>query len=255
MSLFLFAIVYFGLTFDSELMDFEDAFSGSTGFSVGDAFGALLWSAACWFTNPYQVTVLFLGRFEGQRPSDWVMARVSSAMGIDVNAAGYSPPLIARLIAVLVAVGSGTTAAYVLEQSLGEAQWSVSTGLGLCFLAGVFEAGRPKQLSAEETEELEELWQVFGEWADVKLQRKGQCHFNDISDAFRKYPTHGRFRSVDGLSDQKLRELIKNWHRDVRTTSAGFYKGLSLAPVVIQPTAAPDPEEKEEIDLEELLKS
>ena len=204
--------------------------------------------------------MLFLGRFEGDRPSDWLMARLSQAAGLDPDALDYEPPLFARAVALAATAASGAAVAGLFEATLGEATWSVSSGLGLCFLAAVFEAGRPKKLTVGEAKEREDNWQVFLRWADLKLQRRGNCHFSDISDAFRKYPPHGKFRTTDGLSDEKLKELIANWAPSARRTAAGFYKGLSLAPERADPGrgAAPGGAEKPETEpdvLEELLKS
>ena len=208
------------------------------------------------------MVLLFLGGIEAERPSDWFMARLSRALGVDTAAVGYEPPVGVRLCAVAVTAAAGAAAAAAFEATLGEATWSVSSGMGLLFSAGIFEAGRPRKLTVEEVQEREQNWEVFAKWADLKLQKKGNCHFNDVSDAFRKYPPHGRYRSTDGLSDQRLRQLIRQWAPAARRTRAGFYKGLSLVPSQPPPAGAPraaaepatEPETATDA-LEELLKS
>jgi hypothetical protein len=42
-------------------------------FTGGDVAGAALWTLALWFASPVQVLLLFLGFFEKERPSDWLM--------------------------------------------------------------------------------------------------------------------------------------------------------------------------------------
>jgi hypothetical protein len=50
--------------------------------AAGDLAGALLWSAALWYASPLQLLLVFLGVFEKERPSDWVMSRVGRAAGL-----------------------------------------------------------------------------------------------------------------------------------------------------------------------------
>ena len=45
---------------------------------------------------------------------------------------------------------------------LGDATWSVSSGIGTCAAAGLYEVGRPDRLSGQEAETLEAQWQDFG---------------------------------------------------------------------------------------------
>ncbi len=44
----------------------------------------------------------------------------------------------------------------------GDATWSVSTGLGACMAAGVYEVGRPRRVSAEEAADIDTRWRDFG---------------------------------------------------------------------------------------------
>ena len=45
---------------------------------------------------------------------------------------------------------------------LGDATWSVSSGIGTCAAAGLYEVGRPERLSGQEAETLDAQWQEFG---------------------------------------------------------------------------------------------
>ena len=44
----------------------------------------------------------------------------------------------------------------------GDATWSVSTGLGACMAAGVYEVGRPRRVTAEEAADIDTRWRDFG---------------------------------------------------------------------------------------------
>ena len=46
------------------------------GLSSGALAGAALWSAAYWFCTPFQLLLLFLGRIDVERPSDWLMRQL-----------------------------------------------------------------------------------------------------------------------------------------------------------------------------------
>jgi len=47
--------------------------------SPGDLTGALLWSAAMWYASPLQLLLVFLGRIDTERPSDWLMDIIGAA--------------------------------------------------------------------------------------------------------------------------------------------------------------------------------
>ena len=57
----------------------------------------------------------------------------------------------------------GTAVAAALSTALGDATWSLSTGLGSCLIAGIYEVGRPERLSTEEADKLDEQYREFGE--------------------------------------------------------------------------------------------
>ena len=74
-----------GITINRE--DIADAFYGdgiSTGVSSwggGDVLGGVLWSIALYFSSPWQLLLIFLGKVETERPSDWLLDVVSKAAG------------------------------------------------------------------------------------------------------------------------------------------------------------------------------
>ena len=75
---------------------------------------------------------------------------------------------------------------FPLEISPAPARRSVSSGIGACLAAGVYEVGRPRRLSVTEARQLEGQWQDFAAFAGRRLQRGGRCHESEVYGAFRK---------------------------------------------------------------------
>lgn len=80
-----------------------------------------------------------------------------------VEAIDYVAPLWTRAAAVAICLLGGAATSVLLEASLGDATWAVSSGIGALFAAAVFEVGRPKRLTVDEAQQLEAQWQDFGE--------------------------------------------------------------------------------------------
>jgi hypothetical protein len=51
----------------------------SAAAAAGDVAGALLWAAALWYVSPLQMLLVFLGKFDTERPSDWLMNKLGRA--------------------------------------------------------------------------------------------------------------------------------------------------------------------------------
>jgi hypothetical protein len=81
-----------------------------------------------------------------------------------VGEVDYEAPGYLRAVALLLVVASGAATAAALEVGLGDATWSVSSGIGMCLAAGVYELGRPERVSRDKAVELEGQWQEFGVW-------------------------------------------------------------------------------------------
>lgn len=77
----------------------------------------------------------------------------------------YSAPLLIRAPTVLLFAASGAAVAWAFQAGLGDGTWSISTGIGACMAAAVYEVGRPDRLNPEEAVELESQWQEFGKHA------------------------------------------------------------------------------------------
>ncbi|KAK9836358.1 hypothetical protein WJX81_008368 [Elliptochloris bilobata] len=193
---------------------------------IGDAAGGALWAVALYYCSPLQLLLLFLGRFEVERPSDRILRLLGRGAGLQVEEAGYEAPAWVRAAAVAIVAAAGAGVAWAAEASLGDATWSVSTGLGACLAAAVYEVGRPARLNAEEAEELEAQWRDFARFAEERLQRSGRCHESELRAALgRALP---RYRGAGGLPDTRLRELVRAWHAGADRTPSGYYRNLSM---------------------------
>jgi hypothetical protein len=47
----------------------------------GDVLGGALWALALWFCSPWQLLLLFLGKIETGRPSEWLLKALGTATG------------------------------------------------------------------------------------------------------------------------------------------------------------------------------
>ncbi|GLC60058.1 hypothetical protein PLESTB_001568700 [Pleodorina starrii] len=209
-----------------DLIYSADSLSGAGGFGPADLVAGLLWGVSLFFASPLQQLLLFLGKIETERPSDWIimnLARGPLGMNIlDVNEAPAWLSYLAGGICVL----SGLAISYCLQAGLGDSIWALSTGTGACLAAGVYEVGRPKRLNLEETRQLDQQWRDFVAFAESRLVRSGRCHESEVAAAFRR--EHARYRSREALPDAVLRDLIRNWHPDADRTPNGYYRNLSL---------------------------
>ena len=71
------------ITFNRE--DIADAVydEGLRGSVSGDTLGAALWSTSLYFCSPWQTLLIFLGRVDTDRPSDWIMSLLAKAAGLE----------------------------------------------------------------------------------------------------------------------------------------------------------------------------
>ncbi|KAJ9522378.1 hypothetical protein QJQ45_008154 [Haematococcus lacustris] len=209
---------------------FEQSMSPSAAWGAGDVAGGVLWGLSLWYCSPLQLLLLFLGQVDTERPSDWVLRVLGQAAGLPVTSLDYTAPWAVQAVAAALFAGAGLGVAGLWNSGLGDATWSVSTGLGACMAAFVYEVGRPRRLGVEEAQRLEGQWQDFAAWSSVRLQRAGRCHESEVFKAFRK--AHAKYRTAEAISDAVLRDMVRNWHPSVERTPNGFYRNLSLAPTV-----------------------
>ncbi len=53
----------------------------ASGLGLGDLAAGGLWAVALYFCSPLQLLLLFLGRIETERPSDWVLRQLGRLTG------------------------------------------------------------------------------------------------------------------------------------------------------------------------------
>ncbi|KAK9815335.1 hypothetical protein WJX72_001923 [[Myrmecia] bisecta] len=229
------AVVFLALTVGREPI--EDLVYGDldgpvsqSAISFGDGVGAVLWAVALYFCTPLQLLLLFLGRIETDRPSDWVIRQLGVMAQQRVDDPDYRAPLSVRAAAIAVFALGGVLTSWAFAASLGDATWAVSTGIGACMFAGIYEVGRPQRFTPEEAQELDQQWQDFAGFANERLQRTGRCHESEVFKAFRR--EFAKYRTEEAVSEAILRDLVRNWHPEVDRTATGYYKNLSLRPRV-----------------------
>lgn len=200
--------------------------------SPGTALAAAIWSFGLFFKSPLQILLVFLGRTDTERPSDWMLRKF--APGSPKTFEDAPGALKAATLAFFVVCGVGITAGFDALFA-GEETWGLSAGIGFTMLSFVAELGSPQRYTRSELDVLEAQYEDFVSFADDSLQRRGRCHSTEVSRAFRRrFP---RYSDDDVLSDKDLRTMILNWHPNAERTNSGYYKNLSLQGGVDQRSA------------------
>ena len=224
-------MAYFGGPDDFSYMGDDytggDGFGGGFGFienvSPGGVVAAAVWSFGLFFKSPLQILLVFLGRTDTERPSDWMLRKL--APGSPATFEDASAQSKAATLAFFTVCGCGIVAGFDWLFA-GEETWGLSAGLGFTMLSFVAELGSPQRYTRSELDVLEAQYEDFVCFADDSLQRRGRCHSTEVSRAFRrKFPAYG---DENVLSDKDLRNMILNWHPNAERTSSGYYKNLSL---------------------------
>mgnify|MGYP004109064209 CR=1 FL=1 len=215
---------YFGSPDDFSYMG--DDFTGGPSLDVspGNVAAAAIWSFGLFFKSPLQILLVFLGRTDTERPSDWLLRKSSGEAEETRTWEEASAPQKAALIAFFTACGCGVVSGFDALFA-GEETWALSAGLGFTMLAFVAELGSPRRYSRAELDVLEAQYADFVAFADEALERRGRCHGSEVERAFRR--RFGKYTEAV-LSDRDLRTMILNWHPNAERTSAGYYKNLSV---------------------------
>ena len=215
---------YFGSPDDFSYMG--DDFTGGPSLDVspGNVAAAAIWSFGLFFKSPLQILLVFLGRTDTERPSDWLLRKSSGEAEETRTWEEASAPQKAALIAFFTACGCGVVSGFDALFA-GEETWALSAGLGFTMLAFVAELGSPRRYSRAELDVLEAQYDDFVAFADEALERRGRCHGSEVERAFRR--RFGKYTEAV-LSDRDLRTMILNWHPNAERTSSGYYKNLSV---------------------------
>lgn len=222
---------YFGGGWDGDFSYMGDDYTGaasSTGgldVTLGSVVACAIWSFGLFFKSPLQILLVFLGRTDTERPSDW-MLRVLDPDDDVRTFEDASTAERAGLLAFFAACGCGVVAAFDWAFA-GEDTWGLSAGIGFAMLSFVAELGSPRRYSREELDVLEAQYADFVAFADESLERRGRCHGSEVSRAFRR-KFGGRYGDETRLSERDLYTMILNWHPNAERTSNGYFKNLSL---------------------------
>ena len=224
---------YFGGPDDFSYMGDDYGSYGGVGgvldaISPGNVLAAAIWSFGLFFKSPLQILLVFLGRTDTERPSDWMLrtfAPGDTPAGRPLTFEDASVAAKSATLAFFTLCGCAIVTGF---DSLfaGEETWAVSAGMGFTMLSFVAELGSPQRYTSAELDVLEAQYADFCAFADGSLQRRGRCHGVEVSRAFRRrFPAYADEAT---LSEKDLRTMILNWHPSAERTSSGYYKNLSL---------------------------
>jgi len=200
-------------------LDFDFASSSGPALGAASVAGAAIWGVALYFASPVSVIMLFLGRTDSERPSDWLLRKVTGTAQMEDASFGAKVGVAAWFLV------AGVAASALGDAALGDSTWQISSGLGFLTIAGVSELGRPKRVDEATLAKLTAQYDDFCEFADRRLSRSGRVHQMEISKAFRAaYPQHDE--SV--LDESEFRSLVANWAPGAERSPRGYYKNLSL---------------------------
>jgi hypothetical protein len=206
---------YGGASFDF------DAAAVADGGRLGAAAlaGAVIWAVGLYYASPISIVMLFLGRTDSERPSDWVLRLATGTKKMEDASIGAK-------LAVAAWFAIAGAAVSTVGTDFLDSTWGISTGVGFLTIAGVSELGRPKRIDEATLEKLEAQYADFCEFASKRLSRSGRVHQTEISRAFRNaYP---QYASEDVLEERDLRSLIANFAPAAERSPRGYYKNLSL---------------------------
>ena len=124
--------------------DYTGAASSTGGLDVtlGSVVACAIWSFGLFFKSPLQILLVFLGRTDTERPSDW-MLRVLDPDEDVRTFEDASTAQRAGLLAFFTACGCGVVAAFDWAFA-GEDTWGLSAGIGFAMLSFVAELGSPR---------------------------------------------------------------------------------------------------------------
>jgi len=188
----------------------------------GNAVAAAVWSFGLFFKSPLQILLVFLGRTDTERPSDWLLRKSTGESTRTWEEAGGVQK--AALFAFFTVCGCGIVSGFDFAFD-GEETWALSAGLGFTMLSFVAELGSPQRYTNAELDVLEAQYADFVAFADDALERRGRCHGTEVERAFRR--RFGKYTTAI-LSEKDLRTMILNWHPNAERTSSGYYKNLSV---------------------------
>ena len=213
----------YAASYDGEGFDFDFDRAGGGAISGAGAAGAVVWAVGLFYASPISVIMLFLGRTDSERPSDWVLRKVTGVRALEDAEAAQRAGVAAWFFL------SGCLATVVGDKLLGDSSWGISAGIGFLCIAAVSELGRPRRVDEATLRRMESQFADFCAFADERLSRSGRVHQSEISKAFRTaYP---EYKSENVLPESEFRTLVANYAVWAERSPRGYYKNLSLRPL------------------------
>lgn len=193
---------------------------------------SIVWGAALWFlsgsrSNPIATPLANL--LYKREQETWLQDRNEGLF------AGLPWEFLVILAVVFCGLGYGTDRGVT---ALVEGDPGLSLQLaGVSLIGGAFtELGRiatgEKQLTRDESDRTEQLESEFTQFAGDRLIPGGNCHRNEVVQAFRRY--YAKYRQVDNeefpLADLEIEQLLRLYcrERNLEMSSAGFYNGIQI---------------------------
>ena len=94
---------------------------GGPALSAASVAGAAaIWGLALYFASPVSVIMLFLGRTDSERPSDWLLRKVTGIAQMEDASVGAKVAVAAWFLV------AGVAASVVGDAAFGDSTWQIS---------------------------------------------------------------------------------------------------------------------------------
>ena len=200
--------------------------------SLGSVVACAIWSFGLFFKSPLQILLVFLGRTDTERPSDW-MLRVLDPDEDVRTFEDASTAQRAGLLAFFTACGCGVVAAFDWAFA-GEDTWGPRRGSGSpCSRSSPSWDPREGTRGRSST-----FWR-----RSTPISWRSRTRALSEGGGVTGRRCLARFEGSSGregetrLSERDLYTMILNWHPNAERTSNGYFKNLSLREGVDQRSA------------------
>ena len=200
--------------------------------SSNPIFGSVLWGVALWVlsgsrSNPIATPLANL--IYDAKKETWLQDR-NDGLFADLP---WEYFIILGIVFLMIGFGADQ---FVNAISDGDATISLQLA-GVSLIGGAsLELGRIssglKKPTRTESDRSEQLEAEFTDFASNRLQSGGNCHRNEVVQAFRRY--YAKYRQAENpdypLSDLEIEQLLRTYCRakGVDMSPAGFYSGIQI---------------------------
>mmetsp|Transcript_14006 Transcript_14006/g.18258 ORF Transcript_14006/g.18258 Transcript_14006/m.18258 type:complete len:388 (+) Transcript_14006:178-1341(+) len=224
----------------------EKEAKGVSSLELGPTYKPLisvLWGGALWLlsgsrSNPVVTPLANLLFSNKKEEQDWLQDR-NDGLFADV------PPSLYVVLAILFCAFGFAADSFLVLLAEGDRNLSLQlAGVTLIFGASL-ELGRlangEKKETRQELDRSDLLQQEFAEFAQERITFGGNCHRNEVVNAFRRY--YAKYRQADSkeypLGGLEIERLLRDWTRQqkiqqqavaskIEMSSAGFYSGIQI---------------------------